>query len=252
VIRTKARRLNLNNPFVGFSAIPNHFNMCNRVAFYKYCLLNRDFESSKIISLGNSIVPDSENVKAPIHPHKQDNLAWEHDPSNRKTGKRILKKSRSRFLIVDQCPPDKNIRQNLSRSCDTTKHQQGNGQAQYQRAGTTTRKIITMVGELNLRLSKVKDTDNNTTSIPFYQCITFDGKRMYQPDIAMATVDLAEKLSYRDVVKAVSLLIDIAPWRRALIYKYMYSEALLMSRSISIRTRSINLHCRGERDEPGR
>lgn len=132
------------------------------------------------------------------------------------------------------------------------KHQQGNGQAQYQRAGTTTRKIITMVGELNLRLSKVKDTDNNTTSIPFYQCITFDGKRMYQPDIAMATVDLAGKLSYRDVVKAVSLLIDIAPWRRALIYKYMYSEALLMSRSISIRTRSINLHCRGERDEPGR
>jgi len=185
--------------------------MCNRVAFYKYCLLNRDFESSKIISLGNSIVPDSENVKAPIHPHKQDNLAWEHDPSNRKTEKRIHKKSCSRFLIVDQCPPDKNIRQNLSRSCDTTKHQQGNGQAQYQRAGTTTRKIITMVGELNLRLSKVKDTDNNTTSIPFYQCITFDGKRMYQPDIAMATVDLAGKLSYRDVVKAVSLLIDIAP-----------------------------------------
>jgi hypothetical protein len=51
VIRTKARRLNLNNPFVGFSAIGKHFNMCNSVAFYKYCLPTGDFEPSKNMAL---------------------------------------------------------------------------------------------------------------------------------------------------------------------------------------------------------
>lgn len=88
---------------------------------------------------------------------------------------------------------------------------QGNGQKQFRRAGTTTRNPVTILGELNLRLSKVKDKNNNTTSIPLYQSIIFDGKRKFQPDIAMLTVDMAEKLSYRDVAKEVSLFIDVVP-----------------------------------------
>ena len=92
-------------------------------------------------------------------------------------------------------------------SCDTA----WNGKLQFQRAGTTTRDIVTIIGEIKLKPSKVKDTLSNKTSIPLYDYITFDGKRKYQPDISMATVDLAGKLSYRDVVKTTELFIDISP-----------------------------------------
>jgi len=91
------------------------------------------------------------------------------------------------------------------------KSEQGNGQKPFQRAGTTTRSPVTIFGELDLRLSKVKNISNNTTSIPLYQSIAFDGKRKFQPDIGIVVVDLSQKLSYRDVVTEVSLFFDVVP-----------------------------------------
>lgn len=82
-----------------------------------------------------------------------------------------------------------------------SKYQRGNGENRYQRGGTCSRDPVTAIGKLNIKLHKVVDADTNKTFKPIYDIIDFEGKRVYQEDISMISVELATKMTYRDTVK---------------------------------------------------
>jgi len=87
------------------------------------------------------------------------------------------------------------------------------GNKRYARAGTFKRKPITSVGQLNLKVNRVKDIDQNRIIKPVLETIRFAGKQKYQPDIVMMSVDFAQKLSYRDTVEELSIVIPVVPSR---------------------------------------
>jgi hypothetical protein len=76
----------------------------------------------------------------------------------------------------------------------------GNGRKRYRRGGTKKRCPKTVAGELNLKLHQVIDTHANRVFRPVEDVIEFDGRKVYQEDISMISVELATKMSYRDAV----------------------------------------------------
>lgn len=82
-----------------------------------------------------------------------------------------------------------------------SKYQRGNGKNRHQRGGTCSRDPVTAIGKLNIKLHKVVDADTNKTLKPIYDIVDFEGKRVYQEDISMISVELATKMTYRDTVK---------------------------------------------------
>lgn len=82
-----------------------------------------------------------------------------------------------------------------------SKYQRGNGENRYQRGGTCSRDPVTAIGKLNIKLHKVVDADTNKILKPIYDIVDFGGKRVYQEDISMISVELATKMTYRDTVK---------------------------------------------------
>jgi len=90
-------------------------------------------------------------------------------------------------------------------------HSRGNGNKRYQRAGTSGRNPVTSVGELSLWLHKVKDNETGRTFKPVEEVIEFDGKRVYQEDISTIGVELATKMTYRDVSKEAKLFLNKFP-----------------------------------------
>jgi hypothetical protein len=82
-----------------------------------------------------------------------------------------------------------------------SKYQRGNGENRYQRGGTCSRDPVTATGKLNIKLHKVVDADTNKTFKPIYDIVDFEGKKVYQEDISMISVELATKMTYRDTVK---------------------------------------------------
>jgi len=82
---------------------------------------------------------------------------------------------------------------------------------QYTRAGTYEKTIICSVGSLTLKTTKVRDNHQNTVIKPICQLIRFSGKQKYQPDIVMISVDFVQKMSYRDTVKELSLVLPEVP-----------------------------------------
>ena len=87
------------------------------------------------------------------------------------------------------------------------------GNERSARAGTFKRKPITSVGQLNLKVNRVKDIDQNRIIKPVLETIRFAGKQKYQPDIVMMSVDFAQNLSYRDTVEELSIVIPVVPSR---------------------------------------
>ncbi len=81
------------------------------------------------------------------------------------------------------------------------KYQRGNGENRYQRGGTYGRDPVTAIGKLNIKLHKVVDAGTNKTFKPIYDIIDFEGKKVYQEDISMISVELATKMTYRDTAK---------------------------------------------------
>ena len=59
---------------------------------------------------------------------------------------------------------------------------------------------MTSVGKLNLRLHMVKDKEEEKSFKPVEDRIEFDGKKVYQEDISVASAELATKMTYRDAV----------------------------------------------------
>lgn len=82
-----------------------------------------------------------------------------------------------------------------------SKYQRGNGENTYQRGGTFDRYPVTAIGKLNLKLHKVVDTAASKILKPIYEVVDFAGKKVYQEDISMISVELATKMTYRDTVK---------------------------------------------------
>ncbi len=82
-----------------------------------------------------------------------------------------------------------------------SKYQRGNGENRYQRGGTCSRDPVTAIGKLYIKLHKVVDADTNKTFKPIYDIVDFEGKKVYQEDISMISVELATKMTYRDTVK---------------------------------------------------
>jgi len=78
------------------------------------------------------------------------------------------------------------------------KHARGNGEKRYQRAGTADRTISTVVGDHELDLHYVKDTDEGRYFQPIKDVLSFDGQNHYQEGLAFRAVKAATKLSFRD------------------------------------------------------
>jgi len=81
----------------------------------------------------------------------------------------------------------------------------------YTRAGTSEKTIICSVGSLTLKTTKVRDIQQNTVIKPIYRLIQFSGKQKYQPEIVMISVDFVQKMSYRDTVEELSLVLPEVP-----------------------------------------
>ena len=93
------------------------------------------------------------------------------------------------------------------------KYTKKSGNERYVRAGTSERKPITSVGQLNIKVNKVKDITRNRIIKPVLERIQFAGRQKYQPDIVMMSVDFAQKLSYRDTVEELTLVVPVVPSR---------------------------------------
>lgn len=78
------------------------------------------------------------------------------------------------------------------------KYQHGNGRARHQRAGTTTKTIVTVLGTSKLTLSYVHDTAEESYFRPIEDTIQFNGQKRYQQCISTKAATLATKNSYRD------------------------------------------------------
>ena len=93
------------------------------------------------------------------------------------------------------------------------KYTKKSGNESYVRAGTSERKSITSVGQLNIKVNRVKDISHNRIIKPVLETIRFAGKQKYQPDIVMMSVDFAQKMSYRDTVEELTIVIPVVPSR---------------------------------------
>ena len=69
-----------------------------------------------------------------------------------------------------------------------SKYARGNGEQQYQRAGTSNREVITAVGKMNIKLHKVRDKESGCTFKPIKDLIDFNGQNAHQEDISMIAV----------------------------------------------------------------
>jgi hypothetical protein len=78
------------------------------------------------------------------------------------------------------------------------KHARGNGEKRYQRAGTDERTVSTVVGDHELDLHYVKDTDEGRYFQPIREVLSFDGQNHYQEGLAFRAAKAATKLSFRD------------------------------------------------------
>lgn len=87
------------------------------------------------------------------------------------------------------------------------------GNERYVRVGTLERKPIISVGQLDIKVNKVKDIYHNRIIKPVLEMIQFAGSQKYQPDIVMMSVDFVQKLSYRDTVVGLSIAIPVVSSR---------------------------------------
>jgi transposase-like protein len=68
----------------------------------------------------------------------------------------------------------------------------------YSRAGTSKRKIITMVGELDLQVDKIRDKKTGEIFKPLLRILGIEPYKNYQDDISFTCTDIATKNTYRD------------------------------------------------------
>ncbi|PKG31637.1 transposase [Methanoregula sp.] len=93
------------------------------------------------------------------------------------------------------------------------KYSKDQSNRRYRRAGTSRKTVITSVGPVTIPVNKVRDTERNRVTKPLYDRVQFAGKHRYQTSVSMISVDFAQKMSYRDTVEELSLVIREVPSR---------------------------------------
>jgi len=78
------------------------------------------------------------------------------------------------------------------------KYEHNNEKKRYKRAGKGERKILTMLGELDLKLDKIRDKLTGKIFKPLTQLLDIEPYKNHQDDIAFASADIATKNTYRD------------------------------------------------------
>jgi len=72
-----------------------------------------------------------------------------------------------------------------------TSMQKGYGRNEYHKHSKEERTIVTQLGKTTFSVTRVREKSSGTTFCPLYSLIEFDGRRLYQPDIAAIAVDYA-------------------------------------------------------------
>jgi hypothetical protein len=83
----------------------------------------------------------------------------------------------------------------------------------YRRAGTSSKTVITSVGPVTIPVNRIRDTYCNRIIKPLFDRVRLAGKHRYQTNVSMISVDFAQKMSYRDTVEELSLVIREVPSR---------------------------------------
>jgi len=73
-------------------------------------------------------------------------------------------------------------------------------EASYERAGNYYRKIITLLGESELKIDKIRDLSSKKIFKPLLEILGIEPYKNCQDDIVFAGIDIATKSSYRDTV----------------------------------------------------
>jgi len=104
----------------------------------------------------------------------------------------------------------------------------------YLRAGTSEKKIVTSVGSITLKMTKVRDVQENRIWKPLADVVKFAGKQLYQPDISMISIDFVQKLSYRDTTEELGIVIPDVPSRMTINNRIKQMSGLLEVNEIEI------------------
>jgi hypothetical protein len=77
------------------------------------------------------------------------------------------------------------------------KYEHNNGK-RNERAGNSKRKIITLLGEMDLKINKVRDALTGKIYKPLAQILGIESYKNYQDDVSFTFADIATKNTYRD------------------------------------------------------
>lgn len=75
--------------------------------------------------------------------------------------------------------------------------QKGYGKNNYHKHSREERTIVTQLGKTTFTLTRVREKSTGRTFCPLYSLVEFDGRRLYQPDVAAIAIDHALSMSYR-------------------------------------------------------
>ena len=73
-----------------------------------------------------------------------------------------------------------------------------NKEERFKRAGNCRRKITTMLGESNITVDKIRDTETGEIFKPLLTALDIKPYKNYQDDISFTSTDIATKNTYRD------------------------------------------------------
>jgi hypothetical protein len=80
------------------------------------------------------------------------------------------------------------------------KYKHDKKEKRYERAGTSNRKIITLLGETDFTVDKIRDTETGKIFKPLLPLLNIEPYKNYQEDIAFTSSDIATKSTYRNTV----------------------------------------------------
>jgi len=80
------------------------------------------------------------------------------------------------------------------------KYRHDKKEKRYERAGKSERKIITLLGNLDLKIDKIRDKSTGEIFKPLPIILGIEPYKNYQDDITFTSVDIATKNTYRDTV----------------------------------------------------
>ena len=78
------------------------------------------------------------------------------------------------------------------------KYKHDKKEKRYSRAGKSPRKIITLAGELDLKIDKIRDNVTGEIFKPLVKLLDIKPYKNYQDDISFISTDIATKNTYRD------------------------------------------------------